>query len=974
MFKKVFTKYNEPDELILETERNLNSEVYNYLNALIKLNAEGKIISYNPVFKKQFGINELDLKNTFFELILKDTSLEIRRYFQNALLGKIQRFNTLGYPKEGEPKDINVTLIPIENRVKRELYVIIRDNTDLQKKDKEINQLNKLREILDKMDHICNFYYDAINDYHYFSKQITNILKLHPEKNFTPSLKHLLRYVHPDDQERLKNTVLNALKEKVGYQIEYRFIRTDQTVCHVQEQTGILLDKNGNLDGLVGVIQEIPDYKNSKDGLELEKQVKLLCNIPVVGFKSIDLQEGESRETSKGIENITGYTNNDFKNLRWVSIVYTEDLQQYLDNQRVLATGNILKQEYRIVHKNGDIRWIQEYTIPTLDHSGNIVRLDGLVSDITEQKLLQEKINYLANYDSLTNLPNRNQFIERLDQVINEYTNSKNKFAVIKLDIDGFKYVNDTAGNEVGDEVLKEFTNRITKQLAPSDMLARRGGDEFVILINHLESMDSLKTIIDKISESIHIPFHINEYQLYITASMGICTYPENGVTSLELLRNASVALQKAVKKGKNNYHILSHSSSIQSFKNYSIGRDIKKAIEEKEMVLYYQPRVDAHSNHIKAAEALIRWNHPEWGLISPHEFLTIAEENGLITEIDDWVLNEVCQQIKLWKYNGIQVVPISINISAIHFMKPDWPNKVAMILRKSGIQPRDIEIEITESTILNNSEVVRNSIFKLKELGIKIALDDFGTGYSSLSYLTQYPFDLIKIDKSFIRNMHESNRDLHLTKSIIYMARGLDLRVVAEGVESVRQLEILQQQQCHEIQGYLFSHPLQVDEFEVLLRKETLPPEDPKQKAKQRNRKHYRLNFPFALGADMKLLSIAGRYMALGVSKVLIEDISAGGLKFVSNIKLPIRGDVVYQFKTELLEESITLNGNIVWKEEINEDLVEYGIKFNIDEEEQAAFSTLLNSFIILLKNSTNLPPYRRVTMDKYQYFKSHS
>ena len=263
--------------------------------------------------------------------------------------------------------------------------------------------------------------------------------------------------------------------------------------------------------------------------------------------------------------------------------------------------------------------------------------------------------------------------------------------------------------------------------------------------------------------------------------------------------------------------------------------------------------------------------------------------------------------------------------------MKPDWPSKVATIIRDVGIHPHDIEFEITESTILNNSEMVKNSIFKLKELGIKIALDDFGTGYSSLSYLTQYPFDVIKIDKSFIRNMHYSDRDLHLIKSIIYMAKGLQLRVVAEGVETIQQLKILQQEQCHEIQGYLFSHPVPINEFEALLQKKVLSPMDPEQKAKQNRRKHYRLNFPYPLEADMKLISIAGRSMELGVSKVLIEDISVGGLRFVSTLKLPIRGDVIYQFKTEILGESITLNGSIVWKEEINEDLTEYGIEFNI-------------------------------------------
>ena len=269
------------------------------------------------------------------------------------------------------------------------------------------------------------------------------------------------------------------------------------------------------------------------------------------------------------------------------------------------------------------------------------------------------------------------------------------------------------------------------------------------------------------------------------------------GSLVLELLRNANLALSKSQKRGKNNYKILSHSSSIQSYKTFSIGRDLKKAIENNEMILYFQPRVDANSNQIISAEALIRWNHPEWGLISPHEFLTLAEENGLITDIDDWVLKEVCNQIKKWKKEQLQTVPISINISAVHFMKQDWPSTVAKVIRETGIHPHDIEFEITESTLLNNTEMVKSTIDSLRELGIKIALDDFGKGYSSLSYLTQFPFDVIKIDKSFIRNMHNSDRDYHIAKSIIYLAKGLQIKVVAEGVETIQQLKILQKEQC---------------------------------------------------------------------------------------------------------------------------------------------------------------------------------
>ena len=972
MIKKFFKRINEQEKLLIENEIDLNPEIYDYLNAVVKLDANGNIVSCNQIFENRFGFNEQDLKNPFFDLLLKDSSSKINNYFENAISGKTEIFNAVGFPKKGKPIDLKIILIPIKNKTSKDVYVILKDNTDLQKQEKQLNQFQKMREAFDEVDYICSFYYDAINDFLYFSKQIADMLQINPELAFTPSFNHFLRYVHPDDRDRLRDTMQTALNEKTSFEIEYRLIRQDQTFCLVKEQTGILLDKKGNLEGLVGFIQDTTDHTISNEVLEKDKQMMMLYDNPDVGIWSLDNQTGRYLDISIGVKHITGYTKNDFNNgLQWSSLILPEDLQTYLSNQPKLATGNIIKHQYRIKHKNGSNRWIQDYVIPELNNNGNMVRLFGLISDITEQKVLEEKISFMANYDTLTKLPNRNKFIATLDQLIDQYADTNKKFAVLKLDIDGFKYVNDTLGNKAGDELLILFSNRIQKHLTSKDMLARRGGDEFMILIENIESIEALKILINKMIEGMNKPFNLNGYQLYITASIGISTYPENGLTSLELLRNANLALHQSVKGGKNNYSILSHSSSIQSYKDYSIARDLKKAVENKEMTLYFQPRVNAKTNRIIGAEALIRWNHPEWGLVSPSEFLTIAEENGLITEIDDWVLTEVCRQIRNWKNNSVDIVPISINISAIHFLIPNWPNKVATIIRETGIQPDDIEFEITESTILSNSEVVRNSIFSLKELGIKISLDDFGTGFSSLSYLTQFPFDLIKIDKSFIRNMHQSDRDLHLTKSIIYMAKGLQLRVVAEGVETVKQLKILQDEDCHEIQGYLFSQPVPLNEFELLLQKKILPPIDAEQKAKQSKRRHYRLNFPSPLEADMELVSIAGRRMKLGVSKVLIEDISIGGLRFISNLKLPTRGDVIYQFKSEILGEFITLKGSIVWKEEVNEDLMEYGIEFNINTMERASLSTLLDSFNILLNNGTSLPPYRKVSVAKSQYFK---
>ncbi|MEH7254539.1 EAL domain-containing protein [Neobacillus niacini] len=972
--KNFFQKIKEPLVRSKNISENFHSEIFDYLNSIIILDINGNFVSYNDTFAKQYGYNKHDFKKPFLDVFFKRKTFKEKQAFEKAILGKKQTFNTIGLCKDGTSVNINVAMIPIKNKSSIEIYVIIKDITEYKEQDRELHLSQKRQAVFNMIENICDFYYDAINDQFYFSNQMPTILGIGIKEGKTspPTLTKLLWYVHPDDRNLVNDTIQNALSNKTGYTIEFRIQRTDQSIRFIYQKSEIVLDEKGHLDGLIGFIQDITDSKILEDVLEKEDQLTQLYDNPDVGIWSIDVQTGRCLSSSKGIESISGYTTEDFNNgIQWSSIVHSEDSPQYLDNQYKLALGSILRHQYRIIHKNGDIRWVQDYTIPKLDHNGSLSKLFGLTSDITNQMVLNEKIKYLSDYDDLTKLPKRKKFIESLEQLTAQYANSNNQFAVMKLDVDRFKYVNDTLGQQVGDELLIQISDRLSKHLTPQDLLARRSGDEFLILIRKLDSIESLKIIVNNMHECINEPFYIKEYHLYITMSIGISTYPENGETSLELLRNANLALYKSQKKGKNNYHILSQASSIQSFKSYSIGRDIKKAVENNEMILYYQPRVDACSNQIIGAEALIRWNHPEWGLISPHEFLSIAEENGLITDIDDWVLKEACNQIKKWKEEQLHTVPISINISAVHFMKRDWSRSVAKVIQDAGIRPYDLEFEITESTVLNNESMVIDTINSLRDLGIRIALDDFGVGYSSISYLNQFPFDVIKIEKSFIRNMLLSDKNLHIAKSIIYMAKGLQIRVVAEGVETIQQLKVLQKEQCQEIQGYLFSHPVPVDEFETLLQKRILPPMDPKLKAKQNKRKHYRLNFPYPLEADMTLVSIAGRNMALGKSNVLIHDMSLGGLRYVSTLKLPVRGDVLFKFEIEILGKIIKLVGSIVWKEEINEDLIEYGVQFKYEKDEQTALSRLLNTFDNLLKNRNKLPSYRVVKEDPYQYFR---
>ncbi len=968
--KKLFNKSKESSLNSIE-KGDFYPKVYEHLNSVIKLDLYGKLLTFNYVFTEKYGYEEKDFKKPFLDVFLQSKSSKHASYFKKATLGITQKFDTVGVCKNGQIKDLSITLIPINDRNETYIYVIITNISKNKIIDNEHLLPRTWQNTFNGLEDICNFYYDAINDYHYYSEQFPNIFGINVNQTFRPSLKLLLQYVHEEDRGRVNDTIQNALKDRTSYQMEYRIMKNNQ-VHYLFEQGEIFLDQNGNLDGIVGFIQDITNSKSSEEGIDKEKQLPQIYNNPDVGIWSFNAITGECLDCSKGIEQICGYTKEDFNNgMQWSDLVYPEDSLQYVENQIKLSSGYTLQHQYRIIHKNGQIKWIQDYTIPTLDENVEVIQLNGLTSDITEQKLLEEKLKFLSEYDTVTNLPNNQKFINEIQSLTEKYANQNRTFAVMILDMDRLKFIMGTLGHQVGEELINQAANRIKKAVSENDFIARYREDRFGIIVDHLNTTDDVKYLARQLIDSFNEPFFIEDYQLFIPINIGISTFPETGVTSIDLFRNAKLALYKSQKNGKNNYHIISKSSSIQSYKSFIIGRDLKKAIENHEMELYFQPRVDANTNDIISAEALIRWKHPEWGMIAPHEFLTIAEDSGLIKEVDDWVLKEACKQLKNWKEKYIQIVPIAINISAIHFSIYNWHHTVEEMIAGYGIDPRNLEFEITESLLLNNNETVQNTITHLRNMGIKIALDDFGTGYSSLAYLTQFSFDIIKIDKSFIRNMLQNDKVLFIVKSIFFMAKELNIKVVAEGVETMQQLKVLRKEQCHEIQGYLFSHPVPHDEFEALLKKKILTPMDPKLKAKQSKRKYYRIQFPTPLEADMEIVSIGGNNVQLGKSIVLIEDMSIGGLRYVSKLNLPVREDMIFQFKTEILGKTITVLGTIVWKEEINEELLEYGIKLIVGQNEKMKLDTLLSSFSILLKNGHTHQSYRTTSDDINYYFK---
>jgi diguanylate cyclase (GGDEF)-like protein/PAS domain S-box-containing protein len=490
---------------------------------------------------------------------------------------------------------------------------------------------------------------------------------------------------------------------------------------------------------------------------------------------------------------------------------------------------------FRIVRLDGTIRTVHEQGEVHYDGAGNPVRMQGATQDITERKNAEDQIRQLALYDSLTGLPNRRLFKEQLSHAVARAQRNGQVLALLSLDLDRFKRINDTLGHEVGDLLLKEAANRLIKSLRQTDFvtrndlnlanhcIARQGGDEFTLLLVDLFQAQDAAKVARRILETLSQPFNLNGNEIVMSASIGIAVYPLDGADAESLLKNADAAMHYAKGQHKNNYQYYNGKMNTSALQRMTLESNLHRALERDEFALYYQPKIDATSGLIVGAEALIRWHHPDLGLLSPMEFIPLAEESGLIIPIGEWVIRSACTQTRRWHEAGFTTMQVAVNMSSQSFEQEKLDRTIGQILDECGLDARYLELEMTESTLMREAETMVDTLRRLKATGIRLSIDDFGTGYSSLSYLKRFALDALKIDRSFVHDITASEDAAAITSAIIAMARSLKLTVIAEGVETESQAALLRSQGCQFMQGYLFSRPVPAPEFTMLLQKDAI-------------------------------------------------------------------------------------------------------------------------------------------------------
>lgn len=502
----------------------------------------------------------------------------------------------------------------------------------------------------------------------------------------------------------------------------------------------------------------------------------------------------------------------------WFKVIHPEDRPAVREAHERLAIESSITQEYRITRPDGEVCWIEERARAIRDDNGKVIRYDGIAININERKAYEAQIEYLADHDALTDLANRNLLGDRISQAMAHARRHGLMLALLFLDLDRFKGVNDSFGHELGDALLIEVSNRLKGVVREGDTVARQGGDEFIILLTDVQDPQDVSGVAHKIFEALSTPFRIRGHELFVTTSIGATIYPDDGDDMHALLRNADTAMYRAKEEHGNAFQFYSREMSVRALERAELESALRRALERKEFELFYQPKVDGTTGRIIGAEALIRWHHPDMGLVSPTRFIPMAEEIGLIIPIGDWVLQTACAQNKAWQNAGLEPISVSVNLSARQFKQEGLVESVADVLKNMDLDAKHLELELTESIVMNSAELFVSKLKELQDLGVQLSIDDFGTGYSSLSYLKRFPLHHLKIDQSFVRDIATDSDDAAITSTVISLGHSLNLKVIAEGVETEEQVAFLREHQCDEMQGYYFSKPLPAAEFASLL------------------------------------------------------------------------------------------------------------------------------------------------------------
>ncbi len=640
---------------------------------------------------------------------------------------------------------------------------------------------------------------------------------------------HFSRFYPQEDVTRGKPAMeLRIAVDSGRFEEEGWRVRKDGSLFRANVIITAMLDETGKLRGFSKITRDITQRYRAEEALRnAEEKYRRIFEDSVTGIFQTT-PDGKYLSVNPALARLFGYDSPAELMASRAEISsqgYVNPRDREMFKSKLNEMGSISNFEYQAYRKDGSKIWLMENARMVRDSSGAPLYYEGTLMDITDRKVAEERVLYLAYYDVLTGLPNRTLMLDRLTKALANARRRKDRVALLYLDLDRFKYVNDSFGHSHGDLLLQSIGKRLASVAREQDTVARISGDEFLIILAGIKDPSEAAIAGTRFLDAMAVEFEVEDQCFSVTCSLGISIFPEHGADSETLIKNADWALHAAKDRGRNNLQFFSEDMNAKASEQLTLGNGLRTAVEKRELFLAYQPQMDIDTGRTVGLEALLRWRHPELGLIAPDKFIPIAESSGLIVSIGEWVLRAACSQVRNWQVEGLPVVPVAVNVSAVQFRQRGFVDLVARVLQETGLPPHYLELELTESLLLSTGDVTFSVLKELSALGLKLAIDDFGTGYSSLSYLKYLPVSKLKIDRSFVENIATNSDDAAIAATIISIAKQLHLEVIAEGVESEAQLSFLRLHECDQIQGYYFSKPLSVDAMAEHLRFASLRP-----------------------------------------------------------------------------------------------------------------------------------------------------
>jgi diguanylate cyclase (GGDEF)-like protein/PAS domain S-box-containing protein len=781
----------------------------------------GKFVYVSPLYQKLTGYKDTELIGTYsLNNIYPDDREMVSEEAIKCL--KEKRFEPYEFrfvKKNDEIMWVLETITPVMYKGERATLGSFMDVTERKQMEEALRQSEeRYRTILDEMD---NGYYevDLAGDYTFINDVNSRQLGYSKEEMLGMNFRAA---IVQEDIEVVYNAFKNIyISDKPQRGISYRAKRKDGTVAFAEISGFPLKNKKGETIGFRGTALNVTERKRVEEALrQSEEKYRTILESIHESYFEVDLagnftfvNDSMCRLTGCSKEELLGMNHKQFTNEETAKEVFQAFNKVYITGEPSKAF------DWQVIRKDGVELFIETSITLKKDSSGEPTGFKGMIRDITERKRMEQQLNYMATHDTLTGLPNRLMFSQLLSQAIRSAQRNEKQLAVFFIDLDRFKTINDSLGHEAGDRLLKELARRFKRSLRAVDVVARLGGDEFVIFIEEVEKFRQVEVVAHKILSTAIQPIVLLGEECRVTASIGISAYPRDGEDEQTLIKNADMAMYFAKEEGKNNYQF--YSKDIQSLSNerLSLETNMRLALERKEFFLHYQAKVDFKTGAITGVEALLRWQNPSLGSVTPTQFIPVAEDIGLIVPIGRWVMKTACAQNVAWQRQGLPPVCMAVNLSLRQLMDDKLLEDIKAALDDSGMAPNLLELEITESMLMHDPARLIAILTDIKKMGVRLAIDNFGTGYASLTQLRNFPIDTLKMDRSFIRNLPQDSENQAITKAIIAIGKALSLTVIAEGVETQAQENFLRDHICDEMQGFYFSKPVAPDQFGDLLR-----------------------------------------------------------------------------------------------------------------------------------------------------------